>query len=94
MVILFTIFKHEPLTYNGYEYPWWGEAIGIAMTCSSIMWIPIYAAYRYFKQQCGNNEPNSEETCDKLWFWPVKTFFIFLTGFSFTILLYSFLGGC
>ena len=65
MVILFTIFKHEPFSYNGYLYPWWGEAIGIVMTLSSVMWIPIYAIYRYIDQQIRSNGPNVEETSDK-----------------------------
>lgn len=65
MVILFTIFKHEPLTYNDYVYPWWGEAIGVAMTLSSVIWIPIYAIYRYIDQKFRTNEPNVEGTSDK-----------------------------
>lgn len=74
MVILFTIFKHEPLTYNGYVYPWWGETIGIAMTLSSVIWIPIYAVYRYIYEQCVNDETSVEEKPDKMIYGEKKTF--------------------
>ncbi|GIZ00034.1 hypothetical protein CEXT_53131 [Caerostris extrusa] len=41
--------QYKPLDdYIGYIYPWWGQTIGWLLGLSSMMCIPVYAAYKYF----------------------------------------------
>uniref|UniRef100_V5I972 Transporter n=1 Tax=Anoplophora glabripennis TaxID=217634 RepID=V5I972_ANOGL len=37
--------QYERLTYGDYEYPYWAEIIGLCISFSSMMWIPLYAIY-------------------------------------------------
>jgi len=43
------IVNWTPTTYDKYEYPWWGECIGMFMAGSSIFCIPIYFIGAYYK---------------------------------------------
>ncbi|GIY44923.1 sodium- and chloride-dependent GABA transporter 1 [Caerostris extrusa] len=45
---LFSMVQYKPLDYIGYIYPWWGQTIGWVLGLSSMMCIPVYAAYKYF----------------------------------------------
>ena len=44
-VFTFSVVSYKPVTYMEYEYPWWGEVIGICMALSVMLVIPIYAIY-------------------------------------------------
>ena len=37
------------MKYGTVEYPLWAHVIGFAMSASSMMWIPGYAAYYMYK---------------------------------------------
>ncbi|XP_078494683.1 sodium- and chloride-dependent creatine transporter 1 [Ciona intestinalis] len=46
-ILIFVLVSHKPLTYNRtYEYPWWGLLIGWVLALSSMLCVPIVAAYR------------------------------------------------
>ncbi|XP_020913372.1 sodium- and chloride-dependent taurine transporter isoform X1 [Exaiptasia diaphana] len=45
-VFIFLIATYQPLVYNTYHYPDWGEAIGWCLALSSMVWIPIFAVYK------------------------------------------------
>ncbi|KAK3700748.1 hypothetical protein QZH41_001906 [Actinostola sp. cb2023] len=46
-IFLFLLITYKPLVYNKtYHYPDWGEAIGWCLALSSMVWIPIVAAYK------------------------------------------------
>lgn len=47
MIIIFVsqILEYQPLTYGEYVYPSWANAIGLCISLSSMVWIPIYAMY-------------------------------------------------
>jgi len=42
-ILLFSIIKFQPLTYNDYRYPTWALTIGQCMACSSMICIPATA---------------------------------------------------
>lgn len=43
---MFSIVQYTPVTYGlGYQYPTWAEALGICISLSSMLWIPLYAGY-------------------------------------------------
>ncbi|XP_063238578.1 sodium- and chloride-dependent GABA transporter 2-like [Bacillus rossius redtenbacheri] len=45
-IFLFFCVRYEPVKYGqSYEYPWWAEALGFAMSFSSMIWVPAYAVY-------------------------------------------------
>ncbi|XP_046448540.1 sodium- and chloride-dependent GABA transporter 1-like [Daphnia pulex] len=45
-IFVFSIVQYTPVTYGlGYQYPTWAEALGICISLSSMLWIPLYAAY-------------------------------------------------
>lgn len=45
-IFVFSIVQYAPVTYGkGYQYPAWAEALGICISLSSMLWIPLYAAY-------------------------------------------------
>jgi len=38
--------EHTPATYGkDYQYPGWAQIVGICLSLSSMLWIPIYAVY-------------------------------------------------
>lgn len=40
-IFVFYFVKYEPIKYaNTYEYPLWGEALGFAISGSSMIWVP------------------------------------------------------
>ena len=46
---MFSIVQYTPVTYgNGYQYPDWAEILGICISLSSMLWIPLYTAYYIF----------------------------------------------
>jgi len=45
-VFIFSLVTYSPLTYDEYEYPGWGQAIGWLMALSSIACIPIVMLYK------------------------------------------------
>jgi len=48
-IFIFYVVQYEPLVYMNYRYPWWGEVIGWCMTMSSVLVIPGYAIFIFFK---------------------------------------------
>jgi len=50
-VFVFYVISYEPVTYGkDYEYPKWGEMMGLCMSFASMMWVPIYAIYYVLTQ--------------------------------------------
>jgi len=47
MVVYMVTFK--PLTYNGYQFPFWANCVGWLMLMSSFLCVPGYACYEIFK---------------------------------------------
>ena len=47
----YALVKWEPTTYDNYEYPWWGEMIGICMAGSSILCIPFYLLIDFYRTE-------------------------------------------
>nr|XP_033808526.1 sodium- and chloride-dependent betaine transporter-like isoform X2 [Geotrypetes seraphini] len=49
---LFSLIKYTPLKYNNkYVYPSWGYAVGWLMALSSMIFIPLYAIYYFFRTE-------------------------------------------
>ncbi|KAG9430054.1 sodium- and chloride-dependent GABA transporter 1 isoform X1 [Apis mellifera carnica] len=45
-IFVFQCVQYKPLRYgNNYEYPTWAEVIGVCLSLSSMIWIPVYAVY-------------------------------------------------
>lgn len=45
-IFIFQCVQYKPLKYgNNYEYPTWAEVIGVCLSLSSMIWIPVYAVY-------------------------------------------------
>ena len=45
-IFAFYVAQYQPVTYgNDYQYPKWVEAIGICISLTSMLWIPVYAVY-------------------------------------------------
>uniref|UniRef100_A0A667YNE8 Transporter n=1 Tax=Myripristis murdjan TaxID=586833 RepID=A0A667YNE8_9TELE len=45
-VLLFSLIQFTPMKYNNtYQYPWWGYAIGIFFTLSSVLLFPLWFLY-------------------------------------------------
>uniref|UniRef100_V9IJ29 Sodium-and chloride-dependent GABA transporter 1 n=2 Tax=Apis cerana TaxID=7461 RepID=V9IJ29_APICE len=45
-IFVFQCVQYKPLRYgNNYEYPTWAEVIGVCLSLSSMIWIPVYAIY-------------------------------------------------
>lgn len=44
-IFLWSVVQYVPIRYGDYEYPGWGEALGLLVSCSSMVWIPGYAVY-------------------------------------------------
>ncbi|KAJ8912113.1 hypothetical protein NQ315_005449, partial [Exocentrus adspersus] len=36
---------YERLSYGDYEYPLWADIIGLCISFSSMIWVPVYAIY-------------------------------------------------
>lgn len=37
--------QYVPIRYGNYDYPAWGEALGLLVSSFSMIWIPGYAVY-------------------------------------------------
>lgn len=49
-IFVFYFVKYEPIKYaKTYHYPWWGEALGFAISGSSVIFVPAYAIYFLLK---------------------------------------------
>jgi len=46
-ILVFASYDYEAVSYNGVEFPPWGEAIGWLVACSSIIMIPFWAIWTY-----------------------------------------------
>lgn len=46
-VFIFSIVRYAPAKYLDYEFPVWGEVIGLLMVCSVILIIPLYIIYKF-----------------------------------------------
>ncbi|XP_043937937.1 sodium-dependent noradrenaline transporter [Protopterus annectens] len=51
-VVVASIVKFKPLTYDEYVFPQWANLIGWGIAVSSMMFVPAYAIYKYFTM-CG-----------------------------------------
>ncbi|CAG0915473.1 unnamed protein product [Notodromas monacha] len=45
-IFIMTLWNHEPLRRDSYQYPDWSIAIGWVLTTSSLMWIPLFMVYK------------------------------------------------
>lgn len=46
-ILLFSLVKFTPLKYNStYEYPWWGNALGLFLAFSSVLMVPLWFFYK------------------------------------------------
>ncbi|XP_052125084.1 sodium- and chloride-dependent GABA transporter 1-like [Frankliniella occidentalis] len=51
-IFVFYVLQYQPLTYGkDYMYPMWAQGIGIAISFSSMVWIPAYAVYYMIKSK-------------------------------------------
>lgn len=51
-IFVFYVVQYEPLMYGtSYEYPLWAQGLGIAISFSSMIWIPAYAVYYMLKSK-------------------------------------------
>ena len=47
----FYCYSYEPVKYGSdYHYPKWAEMVGLAISFSSMMWVPVYAIYYILTQ--------------------------------------------
>ncbi|KAF7265094.1 hypothetical protein GWI33_021521, partial [Rhynchophorus ferrugineus] len=55
IVIIFVghVIEYETLSYGNYKYPLWANIVGMCISFSSMIWIPLYALYYVL------TEPNS-----------------------------------
>ncbi|XP_032672523.1 sodium- and chloride-dependent GABA transporter 1-like [Odontomachus brunneus] len=45
-IFVFQCVQYKPLKYGSdYEYPTWAEIVGVCLSLSSMIWIPVYAIY-------------------------------------------------
>jgi len=44
-VFVYYIISYKPVTFDEYEYPKWAEVMGLLISCSSMIWVVIYALY-------------------------------------------------
>ncbi|KAF6206322.1 hypothetical protein GE061_017553 [Apolygus lucorum] len=44
-IFIFNVLEYVPATYGSYSYPTWAQNVGIAISLSSMLWIPGYALY-------------------------------------------------
>ena len=46
----FYVLNYTAVTYGDQSYPRWAELMGLAISFSSMMWVPIYAVYYLLSQ--------------------------------------------
>lgn len=45
--LFFALVKFTSLKYNNaYQYPWWGQALGLCLGLSSVLMVPLWCLYR------------------------------------------------
>merc|ERR1712106_75381 len=50
-VFVFQLASYSPVKYGDYEYPYWAQMVGIGLSCASMVWVPLYAAYYLLTQK-------------------------------------------
>lgn len=50
IIFISQCFQYERLRYGDYEYPLWADIIGLCISFSSMMWVPVYALYYVFTE--------------------------------------------
>lgn len=51
-IFVFYVVQYQPLTYgSSYQYPMWAQGLGIAISFSSMVWIPAYAIFYMIKSK-------------------------------------------
>ena len=49
LVLFYSIYSHKPLSSDP-KYPLWSETFGCLLILSSMLYIPCYFIYKYFKE--------------------------------------------
>lgn len=49
-VFFYYIVSYSPVQYDDYVYPKWAEVLGLCVSVSSMVWVPIYIAYYLYTQ--------------------------------------------
>ena len=44
-VFVFYVVQYQPVRYDDEKFPTWAEYLGLLISFSSMMWVPIYAIY-------------------------------------------------
>ena len=52
-VFFFYCIQYKAVTYGDQEYPKWAEYMGLMISFTSMMWVPVYAVY-YLVTQPGS----------------------------------------
>ncbi|CAJ0940797.1 unnamed protein product [Ranitomeya imitator] len=50
-ILIFTVIQYRPISYNDYVYPDWAIMLGFLMALSSVVCIPLYAAFRIWRSE-------------------------------------------
>uniref|UniRef100_A0A6P7FST3 Transporter n=1 Tax=Diabrotica virgifera virgifera TaxID=50390 RepID=A0A6P7FST3_DIAVI len=50
VIFISQCFEYQRLSYGSYEYPLWADIIGLGISFSSMLWIPVYIIYYVFSQ--------------------------------------------
>lgn len=61
-IFIFSFLGYEDMLGEEYKYPEWSIKVGWAVTCSSVMCIPMYMIYKFFFASRGNCRERYEET--------------------------------
>ncbi|KAG9463652.1 hypothetical protein GDO78_021356 [Eleutherodactylus coqui] len=48
-ILVFTVIQYRPISYNDYVYPGWAISLGFLMALSSVVCIPLYAAFKIWR---------------------------------------------
>uniref|UniRef100_A0A8C8IUB5 Transporter n=1 Tax=Oncorhynchus tshawytscha TaxID=74940 RepID=A0A8C8IUB5_ONCTS len=73
VVVIASIVTSTGLSYDDYVFPSWSNVIGWGVALSSMMFVPIYAIYKFlsmpgtFKQVNGKTNPSHLHSCSILW---------------------------
>ena len=49
-ILIFSWADYTSVTYGSYVYPDWVDAIGWILALSSVVWIPVIAIYKLYKE--------------------------------------------
>ncbi|KAG8540905.1 hypothetical protein GDO81_030080, partial [Engystomops pustulosus] len=50
-ILIFTVIQYQPISYNDYVYPGWAISLGFLMALSSVVCIPLYAAFKIWSSE-------------------------------------------